>query len=123
MIAQQQCVGPLHTPLCSVAVVALSHSSTKGMASAVGEQPIKGLISPAAQARLTVTEAMSNLAFASISSRQDIKGSGNWMWAAKLPGEANKMYECCEAMTQAMIELGPGIDGGKDSLSMAAKVS
>ena len=28
LIAQQQCVGPLHTPLADVAVVALSHFST-----------------------------------------------------------------------------------------------
>ena len=28
LVAQQQCVGPLHTPLADVAVVALSHYST-----------------------------------------------------------------------------------------------
>lgn len=28
LIAQQQCVGPLHTPLADVAVAALSHFST-----------------------------------------------------------------------------------------------
>ena len=28
LIAQQQCVGPLHTPLADVAVVGLSHFST-----------------------------------------------------------------------------------------------
>ena len=30
--------------------------------------------------------------------------------------------ECCEAMGKAMLELGVAVDGGKDSLSMAAKV-
>ena len=28
LVAQQQCVGPLHTPLSDVAVVALSHFDT-----------------------------------------------------------------------------------------------
>lgn len=30
LVAQQQCVGPLHTPLSNVAVLALSHFDTKG---------------------------------------------------------------------------------------------
>ena len=33
-----------------------------------------------------------------------------------------KMWEACEALRDALLVLGPGIDGGKDSLSMAAKV-
>lgn len=37
------------------------------MAVAVGEQPIKGLVSPQAQARMTVCEALSNLSFAALS--------------------------------------------------------
>ena len=32
------------------------------------------------------------------------------------------MWEACEALRDALIVLGPAIDGGKDSLSMAAKV-
>ena len=28
LVAQQQCVGPLHTPLADVAVIALSHFET-----------------------------------------------------------------------------------------------
>jgi phosphoribosylformylglycinamidine (FGAM) synthase-like enzyme len=49
LIAQQQCVGPLHTPLANVAVVAASPLATTGLATAVGEQPIKGLLDNAAQ--------------------------------------------------------------------------
>jgi phosphoribosylformylglycinamidine synthase len=44
------------------------------------------------------------------------------MWAAKLPGEGPKMYDTCEALSQAVVALGASIDGGKDSLSMAASV-
>eukprot|EP00981_Chlorochromonas_danica_P000290 scaffold67_cov180-Ochromonas_danica.AAC.4 len=122
LVAQQQCVGPLHTPLADVAVLAQSHFSTTGVAVAVGEQPIKGLINNAAQARMTVVEALSNLAFARITSLEDVKASGNWMWAAKLEGEGAKMYEACAALRAALVALGPAIDGGKDSLSMAAQV-
>ena len=67
LVAQQQCVGPLHTPLANFAVVALSYLSKEGIVTAVGEQPIKGLISPAAQARMTVAEGSTNMMFARIS--------------------------------------------------------
>ncbi|PBC28158.1 Phosphoribosylformylglycinamidine synthase [Apis cerana cerana] len=122
LIAQQQCVGPLHTPLANVAVTAISHFSTVGIATSIGEQPIKGLINSAAGARMTVAEALTNLVFARISNIQDIKCSGNWMWAAKLPGEGAALYDACSAMCSIMNELGIAVDGGKDSLSMAARI-
>nr|XP_003704098.1 PREDICTED: phosphoribosylformylglycinamidine synthase [Megachile rotundata] len=122
LIAQQQCVGPLHTPLADVAVTAISHFSTVGIATSIGEQPIKSLVNPTAGARMTVAEALSNLVFARISHIQDIKCSGNWMWAAKLPGEGAALYDACTAMCTFMNELGVAIDGGKDSLSMAARI-
>lgn len=53
---------------------------------------------------------------------QDVKCSGNWMWAAKLPGEGACLWEACKAMCDIMGQLGVAIDGGKDSLSMAARV-
>lgn len=66
LVAQQQCVGPLHTPLANVAVVALSPFSLGGAATAIGEQPIKGLVCPAAGARMAVGEALTNLVFARV---------------------------------------------------------
>lgn len=53
---------------------------------------------------------------------QDVKCSGNWMWAAKLPGEGASLWEACRAMCEVMAQLGVAVDGGKDSLSMAARV-
>lgn len=53
---------------------------------------------------------------------QDVKCSGNWMWAAKLPGEGACLLEACKAMCEVMAQLGVALDGGKDSLSMAARV-
>ena len=42
------------------------------------------------------------------------------MWAAKLPGEGAALHDAAVAMSDVMIELGIAVDGGKDSLSMAA---
>ncbi|XP_011701738.1 PREDICTED: phosphoribosylformylglycinamidine synthase-like [Wasmannia auropunctata] len=123
LVAQQQCVGPLHTPLADVAVTAISYFSTKGIATSIGEQPIKGLVNEAAGARMTIIEALSNLVFARISALQDVKCSGNWMWPAKLPGEGAALYKTCSAMCSLMKELGIAIDGGKDSLSMATRIN
>lgn len=44
------------------------------------------------------------------------------MWAAKLPGEGAALYDACVAMCDVMAQLGIAVDGGKDSLSMAARV-
>ena len=121
LVAQQQCVGPLQLPLADVAVIATSHFDVVGVASAVGEQPIKGLLHPANMARLTVGEALTNIVWAELSAITDLKCSANWMWAAKMDGEGAQLYDAAIAMRDAMIALGVAVDGGKDSLSMAAR--
>jgi phosphoribosylformylglycinamidine synthase len=122
LIAQQQCVGPLQLTISDVAVVSQSHFGMTGAAISIGEQPIKGLINPGAMARMSVGEAITNLVWAKVSALEDIKCSGNWMWAAKLPGEGARLYDAAIALRNILLELGIAIDGGKDSLSMAAKV-
>mmetsp|Transcript_48791 Transcript_48791/g.89988 ORF Transcript_48791/g.89988 Transcript_48791/m.89988 type:complete len:1328 (+) Transcript_48791:58-4041(+) len=126
LVAQQQCVGPLHTPLANFACFAQSPLSVTGCATSIGEQPLKGLAGDPASCcimgRLAVAEAVTNLMWIKIPSIDSIKVSGNWMWAAKLPGEGPKMYDVASALSDMMIELGICIDGGKDSLSMAARV-
>lgn len=120
LVAQQQTVGPLQITLADVAVIAQSYSDLTGGACAIGEQPIKGLLNPKSMARLAVGEALTNLVWAKVTSLSDVKASGNWMYAAKLDGEGAAMYDAATALLEAMIELGIAIDGGKDSLSMAA---
>ncbi len=122
LVARQQCAGPLQLTVSDVAVIAQSHFGVTGAAIAIGEQPVKTLIDPAAMARLTVGETLTNLVWAKISRLQDVKCSGNWMWAAKLPGEGARLYDAAVALRDIMITLGIAIDGGKDSLSMAARV-
>ncbi|XP_065870087.1 probable phosphoribosylformylglycinamidine synthase, chloroplastic/mitochondrial [Euphorbia lathyris] len=120
LVAQQQTVGPIQIPLADVAVIAQTYTDLTGGACAIGEQPIKGLLNPKAMARLAVGEALTNLVWAKVTSLSDVKASGNWMYAAKLDGEGADMYDAAIALSESMIELGIAIDGGKDSLSMAA---
>ncbi|XP_036360685.1 phosphoribosylformylglycinamidine synthase isoform X3 [Octopus sinensis] len=122
LVAQQQCVGYLHTPLSDVAVTALSYFDTVGSATAIGEQPIKGLVNPCCGARMSVGESLTNLIFAPVTALKDVKCSSNWMWAAKLAGEGAALYDACKSMCDIMKQLGIAVDGGKDSLSMAARV-
>jgi phosphoribosylformylglycinamidine synthase len=123
LVAQQQCVGPLQLTLADFAMVAHSHFALTGTAISIGEQPVKGLVDAAAMARMSVAEAVTNLVWARITSLSDVKCSANWMWAAKLPGEGARLYDAALAMRDTMITLGVAVDGGKDSLSMAAQVS
>ena len=60
--------------MADVAVTALTHFDTVGSATAIGEQPIKGLVDPACGARMAVGEALTNLVFARIT---DLKVSNS----------------------------------------------
>lgn len=122
LIARQQCAGPMQLAVSDVSAVAQSHFGFTGAAISIGEQPIKMILDTKAGARMAVGEMLTNIAWAKISALEHIKCSGNWMWAAKLPGEGARIYEAASAMRDFMIDLGIAIDGGKDSLSMAAKV-
>ncbi|CAK8716849.1 Phosphoribosylformylglycinamidine synthase [Candidatus Electrothrix gigas] len=122
LIVQQQCCGPLQLTVADVAVVAQSHFGLTGIATAIGEQPIKMLVDPAAGARMAVGEAWTNLVWAKIDDPEQVKCSANWMWAPKLPGEGAALNDAARAMRDAMIATGMAVDGGKDSLSMATKV-
>jgi phosphoribosylformylglycinamidine synthase len=122
LIARQQCCGPLQLTVSDVAVVAQSHFARSGGATAIGEQPIKMLVNPAAGARMAVGEALTNLVWARVDDLEQVKCSANWMWAPKLVGEGAALYDAAKAMAEAMKQVGIAVDGGKDSLSMATKV-
>ena len=120
LVARQQCVGPLQLTVADVAVIAQSHFGISGAATSIGEQPIVGLVSTAAMARMAVGEALTNLIWARVSALEDVRCSANWMWAAKLPGEGAALHDAAAAMRDIMLQLGIAVDGGKDSISMAA---
>lgn len=123
LVAQQQCVGRAQIPIADVAVAADSYFGLTGAATAIGEQPNKLLIDPAAGTRMAVGEMLTNLCAARISRFEDISCRINWMWPAKLPGEGARMYDAAVALRDILISLGIKADGGKDSLSMAATVN
>ncbi len=121
LVAQQQCCGPLHLPVSDFAVCAQSHSDLFGMATANGEQPIKMLVNAGAGARMAIGEMLTNIVWVKSEGLVTIKSSGNWMWPAKLPGEGALIYDAAAAASDLLVALGGAeIDGGKDSLSMAA---
>ncbi len=119
LVAQQQCVGPNHLPVADCAIKADSYFGVTGSAHSLGEQPLVGLISPSAMVRLSITEALMNLAGAHVTDLTHVKGPGNWMLAAKIAGEGAWLHDAVDAFEAFMIELGIAEDGGKDSLSMA----
>jgi phosphoribosylformylglycinamidine synthase len=121
LVAQQQCCGPLQIPVADVGVISQTHFGITGGATSIGEQPIKGLVSPQAMARMSLGESLTNMVFANTTGLKDIKYSGNWMYAAKLPGDGAHMFDACTALCEAMTDMDLAIDGGKDSLSMAAR--
>ncbi len=124
LIAQQQCVGPLQLTLSDYAAVANSHFQFTGAATSIGERPIIGLVNNAAMARMSAAEAFTNLCWAVITQFEHVRFSANWMWAAKVDDEGARLYEAVLALGKFLEDLdGPAIDGGKDSLSMAAKVN
>jgi phosphoribosylformylglycinamidine synthase len=123
LVAQQQCCGIAQIPIADVSVNAQSHFGLTGSATAVGEQPVKMLIDAKVGARMSVAEMLTNMASVRISDIGDIRCRANWMWPAKLPHEGALLYDAAVAMSDLMIELGIAVDGGKDSLSMAATVS
>ena len=121
LVVQRQLVGPRHLPLSDYAVIAQTYDDPSGTAVSLGEQPIKGLISPGAGVRMAVAEALLNMAGAVITGISDIKCSANWMLAVKQPGEGAWLYDAACALRDILMELGIAIDGGKDSLSMASQ--
>jgi phosphoribosylformylglycinamidine synthase len=123
LVAQQQCCGPAQIPVTDASVTADGYFDLSGAATAIGEQPVKMLINPAAGARMAVGEMITNMAAAKISKLGDVRCRANWMWPAKLSGEGPLLYDAAAAMRDIMIALGIAADGGKDSISMAATVN
>lgn len=123
LVAQQQCTGPLQLPVADVAVTADSHLATTGRCWAIGDQPVKWIVSPESSVRLAVSEALTNLVWALVEDFEGISMLGSWGVTASEPGEGACLYRANEALASMLDILGISINGGKDSMSMAAKVS
>ncbi|MHB8831088.1 MAG: phosphoribosylformylglycinamidine synthase [Patescibacteria group bacterium] len=118
---QQQCVGPNHLPLADFAVRADSYFGLTGAAHSLGERPMIGLLNPAAMSRMTVAEALFNMVGAKIIDLSEIKGSANWMLAAKLRGGGAWLFDAAKALSDFWVDLDIAGDGGKDSMTMSVQ--
>ncbi|HEV7948609.1 MAG TPA: AIR synthase-related protein, partial [Glaciihabitans sp.] len=118
-VAQQQCVGPFHLPLCGYGLTAHSLTEHRGTAFAHGERHRLGFISPAAQARMSVVEMLQKLMSVVITDLTDIRFSGNWMWPPLAEGgNGVRLHDAAIALSEICVGLGIAEDGGKDSIFM-----
>jgi phosphoribosylformylglycinamidine synthase len=118
LVCRDQMVGPWQVPVADVAVTASGYEGYTGEAMAMGERAPVALIDPAASGRMSVGEALTNLAAARIQKLPDVKLSANWMAAAGHPGEDAALYDTVRAVTALCPALGISIPVGKDSMSM-----
>ena len=119
LTARDQMVGPWQVPVADAAVTAASFIDYYGEAMAMGERPSLALINPSAAARITVGEAITNIACADIGQLSNIKLSANWMAASGDNDEDFTLYQMVKTLG---LEFCPALDltipVGKDSLSM-----
>jgi len=119
LTVQDQMVGPWQVPVADCAVTLAAYDSTCGEAMAVGERTPLAITNAAASARMAVGEVITNLAGAAIDSLADIKLSANWMAAAGVEGEDEKLFDAVHAVGMEFCPaLGMTIPVGKDSMSM-----
>lgn len=123
LVAGQQCAGPLQLPVGDVAVAADSHLGVTGRCWGIGDQPVKWIVDPQASVRLAVSEALTNLVWAQVGRFDGISLLADWGIAASEPGEGARLFQANLALNAFLGALGLSINGGKDSMSMAAGVS
>jgi phosphoribosylformylglycinamidine synthase len=112
-------VGPWQVPVADCAVTLADFDGYAGEAMAMAERAPVALLSSADAARLTVGEAITNLAAAPIASLGEIRLSANWMAAVNHPGEDAALFDAVRAVGMKLCpELDISIPVGKDSLSM-----
>ena len=119
MVTRDQMVGPWQIPVANAGVTCADYKGYTGEAMASGERPPVALINPKASARLSIAEAITNIACAKIDKMSDIKISANWMAAAGHAGEDSAMYDAVETVGLELCPaLGIAVPVGKDSMSM-----
>ncbi|MFK8077675.1 MAG: phosphoribosylformylglycinamidine synthase [Granulosicoccus sp.] len=118
-VARDQLVGPWQMPVADVAVTVSDYTGYTGEAMAMGERSPLAILDAAASARMSVAEALTNIAAADVGDISRVKLSANWMAAAGYPGEDAALYDAVKAVGKELAPaLGIAIPVGKDSLSM-----
>jgi phosphoribosylformylglycinamidine synthase len=119
--ARDPMVGPWQVPVADCAVGLLDFEGYAGEALAMGERAPLAIINPKAASRMAITEAITNLAAASIDSIHRVKLSANWMAACGEASEDADLFDAVTAARDLCLALGISIPVGKDSLSMRTK--
>ncbi|NHV32305.1 phosphoribosylformylglycinamidine synthase [Burkholderia sp. D-99] len=119
---RDQMVGPWQVPVADCAVTALDYAGFKGEAMTMAERTPLAVIDAPASGRMSVGEAITNIASAPIASLDKLKLSANWMAACGTAGEDAALFDTVKAIGMELCPaLGIGIPVGKDSLSMKTK--
>ncbi len=121
LVCRDQMVGRWQVPVADCGVTATGYGDVTGEAIAIGERAPIAVIDASAAARMTVGEAITNIAAARIRCLPDVKLSANWMASAGSEGEDAALYAAVRAVGLELCPaLGVAIPVGKDSLSMRA---
>ena len=120
LIARDQLVGPWQVPVSDHSISRSSFVGKSGEAMSIGERSPCAILNPAASARISVAEAVTNILPSGVSKLSDIRLSANWMGSpGRLDGDQD-LFEAVEAIGMNLCpEWGITIPVGKDSLSMA----
>jgi phosphoribosylformylglycinamidine synthase len=119
MVSRDQLVGRWQVPVSDVAVTLADYRGAAGEAMAMGERTPVALLDAPSSGRLAVSEAITNILAADLSSLSQIRLSANWMAASGEPGEDAALYATVHAVAKELCpQLGIAIPVGKDSLSM-----
>ena len=122
LVHRDQMVGPWQVPVADAAVTLNSYNGYSGEAMAMGERTPSALIESASAARMSVAEAITNIASTPVTALSDIVLSANWMAAAGEQGEDAALYQAVEAIGMDLCPaLGISIPVGKDSLAMTTR--
>ncbi len=121
LVCRDQMVGRWQVPVADCGVTASGYGDVTGEAMAIGERAPIAVIDAAAAARMTIAEAITNIAASRIRCLPDVKLSANWMASAGSEGEDAALYAAVRAVGLELCPaLGVAIPVGKDSLSMRA---
>jgi phosphoribosylformylglycinamidine synthase len=123
LVVQQQTCGYAQIPVSDYGLTLMSLNDTCGIATSIGEQPIKSLVDVESSIKLSIGEMLTNLMFVKIKNFESIKCSGNWMASPKLGNEGYLFHKAVKCVSEELTKLGIAIDGGKDSLSMTTNIN
>ena len=120
MICRDQMVGPWQVPVADCAVTSATLDTYEGEVMSMGERAPIALISPAAAARMTVAESLTNMAAACVPDMGRVNLSANWMATPNYEGDGADLYEAVKSIGMELCpDLGITIPVGKDSMSMS----